>query len=596
MLASTITPACLRAKIILLLALSLVWTSSAVFAQDSVMIRFSPSGLDDDVINRGDFNNDGIPDIVTGNNAGNNSNAYGLSVYLGRGDGTFQNPKNTSAAVSPFDIAVGDFNGDGKLDVALAAYISSTQWVLQIMLGNGDGTFTKGQTVNLPSASWSITTGDFDNDGKLDLAIALDKVYLYKGAGNGTFSSAGSVKVGTQSQLRGGVRVGDFNGDGKTDIVVSDTRGLYVLWNSGSFTFSTKLVASSSFGIFARPVDVNQDHFTDLIVTYYTCNTGACTNWKVLLGNANKTFKQSAVMPLASEYQGFWGTTAADINGDGINDIVGLTNDSYVTSKGSITTYEVAVWLGNPDGSYQSTPLKFNTGTGSSSSDLVAGDFNRDGKVDLAVANPGYSNTVGLGVLLNATPRAACTPSTVSPSVTVCQPQDLIYSNSPVQWIADSHDTNTVNTMQIYVDNKLVVNSPSSSLNESLALTKGSHTVVTKAWDSTGANFRSDRNVTIYSGNPGETCPTPALSLTICFPTQNQTTTTSVHVFANSDSDWPITAVQVYIDNKLVFNDTSSSTYVDTAFTVSKGQHNIVVQTFDAAGRIFSGSRTINAQ
>jgi hypothetical protein len=102
--------------------------------------------------------------------------------------------------------------------------------------------------------------------------------------------------------------------------------------------------------------------------------------------------------------------------------------------------------------------------------------------------------------------------------------------------------------------------------------------------------------VTIYTGSPGETCPTPALSLTICLPTQNQTTTTSVHVFANSDSDWPITAVQVYIDNNLVFNDTSSSTYVDAAFTVSKGQHNIVVQTFDAAGRIFSGSRTINAQ
>src|SRR5260370_21590854 len=83
MLASTITPACLRAKIILLLALSLVWSSSAVFAQDSVMIRFSPSGLDHDVINRGDFNNDGIPDIVPGNNAGNNGNSDGLSVYPG---------------------------------------------------------------------------------------------------------------------------------------------------------------------------------------------------------------------------------------------------------------------------------------------------------------------------------------------------------------------------------------------------------------------------------------------------------------------------------------------------------------------------------
>ena len=463
------------------------------------------------------------------------------------------------------------------------------------MLGKGNGTFTKGQTINLPSVPYSITSGDFDNNGKLDLAVAIDKVYFYKGAGNGTFSGAGSVKVGTQSFLRQ-VRVGDFDADGKTDIAVSDGRGVYVMWNTGGFGFSTKLVASSSFGISAIPVDVNQDHFTDLIVTDITCSTGACTSWEVLLGNASKTFKESAVMHLDSEYQGFWGATAADINGDGINDIVGLTNDSYVTSRGGISTFEVVAWLGNPDGSYEATPLKFNTGTGSSSSDLVASDFNRDGKVDLAITNTGYSNSVGLGVLLNATPRAACKPSTVPPSVTLCQPQDLIYSRSPVHWVAESNDNNPVNSMQIYVDNKLVVNAPSSSLNENLALSKGSHVIVTKAWDSTGTSFRSDRHVTIYTGAPGETCPTSALSLTVCSPTQNQTTTTSVHVFANSDSDWPITAVQVYIDNSRVFNDISHSTYVDTAFTVTKGPHNIVVKAFDATGRVFSSSRTINAQ
>ena len=81
------------AKIALLIVLSLTFGSLIAIAQDSFMIRFSPSGLDDEVINRGDFNNDGIPDIVTGNNAGFNSDAYGLSVNLGRGDGTFQTPK-----------------------------------------------------------------------------------------------------------------------------------------------------------------------------------------------------------------------------------------------------------------------------------------------------------------------------------------------------------------------------------------------------------------------------------------------------------------------------------------------------------------------
>jgi hypothetical protein len=182
--------------------------------------------------------------------------------------------------------------------------------------------------------------------------------------------------------------------------------------------------------------------------------------------------------------------------------------------------------------------------------------------------------------------------------VTVCEPQDLIYSNSPVHWIADSRDaSHPVKAMQIYVDNRLVVNSPSSSLNESVSLSKGPHFVVTKAWDNSGANFQSDRHITVYSGRPGETCPAAPSSLNVCLPTQNQTTSTSLHVFANSDAtDASITAVQVYIDNHLVYNDKSGSTYVDTAFPVTAGSHYVVVKAFDANGKTYSESRSVHAQ
>jgi hypothetical protein len=77
---------------------------------------------------------------------------------------------------------------------------------------------------------------------------------------------------------------------------------------------------------------------------------------------------------------------------------------------------------------------------------------------------------------------------------------------------------------------------------------------------------------------------------------QNQTTPTLVHVFANSNSSAIITGVQVYIDNELVYNDASHTTYVDTAFTVTKGLHNILIKAFDANGRFFQESRTIDAQ
>ena len=576
------------------------WKASAFFfilfalatfalAQDSVMMHFTPAGFGADLVNRADFNNDGIPDVITGNNGG--TSGKGVSVYLGKGDGRFQTNKDSAAGIGAFDIAIGDFNGDGKLDVAVAGYISSTEGVLQILLGNGDGTFTNGQRFTFSFIPFSVTVGDFNGDGKLDIALGADKLYLYKGAGNGTFTLAGSMAISSPNLIRQ-VRVGDFNADGRPDLEVSDGQNLFVLWNTGNFAFSKVLLQSATNGISAIPVDVNQDGFTDLVVTFYSCEVGkdvppgACTNWKVLLGSASKTFKTAAKMNLNSTFQGLGGATAADINGDGINDIVGITSAS-----------ELLIWLGNPDGSYHSTPLIFPIGSDSSASDLVPGDFNRDGKIDFAVPTPGTSTSTGLAILLNATPRAACTPSTISKSVTVCQPQNLIYSNSPVHWIADSRDTSaTVTAMQIYVDNKLVVNSPSSSLNESLSLSKGPHFVVTKAIDKAGASFISPRSITIYSGTPGETCPTADSSINVCLPTPGETTSTSLHVFANSESPAQITAVQVYIDSKLIYNDTSGATYVDTAFGVSTGTHNVVVKAFDANGKIFSESRTVTAK
>jgi hypothetical protein len=496
-------------------------------------------------------------------------------------------------------MAIGDFNRDGKLDVALAGYVSSTQEAVQIEMGKGDGTFTKGQTINMaPNLNATgITTGDFDGDGKLDLAVianTANQVYFYKGSGTGTFTSAASVTVGSSPWTLTGIRVGDFNADGKADLAVSNYKGLFVLWNNGgNFSFTLAKVGSSNYGIGGTPVDINQDGFTDLLVVYYTCEVGKdiaggnCTNWKVLLGSANKTFKQTWNVDLPYSFQGLWGTTAVDINGDGINDIVGIAG-----------VYQLYVWLGHSDGTYQTTPLAFPIGSNSSASDLVTSDFNRDGKIDFAIPTPGISNTVGVAVFLNATPRNTCTPSTVSHSVTVCQPQDLTYLNSPVHWIADSRDTNhPVTAMQIYVDHKLVVNSPSSSLNESLNMSNGPHFVVTKAWDNSGANFQSDRSITIYSGTHGETCPAAPGSINVCLPTQNEVTTTSLHVFANADSTAnQMTAVQVYIDGSRIYNDTSGATYVDTAFNVAKGSHSVVVKAWDADGNVFSQARNVTAQ
>ena len=121
--------------------------------------------------------------------------------------------------------------------------------------------------------------------------------------------------------------------------------------------------------------------------------------------------------------------------------------------------------------------------------------------------------------------------------------------------------------------------------------------MVTKAWDESGANFVSDRDITIYSGTPGETCPASTGTMNVRLPTQNETTTTSLHVLANAASSGAqMTSVQVYIDRNRTHNDTSGATYVDTALTVKPGSHSVVVKAWDASGYSYSELRSITAQ
>ena len=143
-----------------------------------------PSTLGAAVINRGDFNKDGILDVITGNYG-----PTGLTVYFGNPDGTLR-PGISSPAPTAYDIGLGDFNHDGEIDVAVLSYgPTGTGDEVQIMLGNGDGTFRLGQLLNIPPSTnpaSSLTVADFNGDGLLDLAVGGDTIYFYAGKGDGT--------------------------------------------------------------------------------------------------------------------------------------------------------------------------------------------------------------------------------------------------------------------------------------------------------------------------------------------------------------------------------------------------------------------------
>jgi hypothetical protein len=205
----------------------------------------------------GDFNGDGIPDLVTANNAGNT-----VSVLLGKGDGTFQTQTTYATGIWPASVAVGDFNGDGILDLAVANFFGNTAYygnTVSVLLGKGDGTFQAQTTYATGNGPSSVAVGDFNGDGILDLAVANffdNTVSVLLGKGDGTFQTQTPYATGSYSQ---GVAVGDFNGDGIPDLAVANSNyyTVSVLLNSITQTASAELSGAQVVGTGTHPVQAS---------------------------------------------------------------------------------------------------------------------------------------------------------------------------------------------------------------------------------------------------------------------------------------------------------------------------------------------------
>jgi hypothetical protein len=189
----------------------------------------------------GDFNGDGIADLAVANGGTNSSTDPGsVSILLGNGDGTFRAAVNYAAGEAPWSVAVGDFNGDGHADLVVAdfgrGHGSLASGTLSVLLGNGDGTFQAAQTY---AGAWgaSVAVKDFNGDGILDLAVSGGLgVRVLLGNGDGTFQTTPiSYIAGTGPW---GLAVGDLNGDGLPDLAVADlttSSGVSILINDGKW-------------------------------------------------------------------------------------------------------------------------------------------------------------------------------------------------------------------------------------------------------------------------------------------------------------------------------------------------------------------------
>jgi hypothetical protein len=390
---------------------SVVVVAQVTFSKATYPLQTAPS----EVVTA-DLNGDGLPDLVVFSAATGN-----ISVLLNTGDGTFALAINLQAGTNPLGaftntyptVAVADLNGDNRPDILVSnpANPGSTAGPsVKILLGNGDGTFQPPTTFDLDfNYPVLVGVGDFNGDRKTDVVLfgtdAANSLVMLVGNGDGTFSRSDFLLPSSHSPIS---HVTDFNEDGKLDVIYAlNNSFMDVFLGNGDATFqSPHEVGMDAFGpFFLTSADFNHDGKTDLVWTSYQwrqCEFGVCHDHgpagsvEVMLGNGNGTFNGG---PGALDTGDFGFAAVADFDGDGNLDLA---------ANGTLPSpsLQTKIYLGDGRGGFSSAISESLSAL--ATPDLKAADFNGDGLADLVVTD---SNAVVVGMNTTSTFHFSFSPA-----------------------------------------------------------------------------------------------------------------------------------------------------------------------------------------
>ncbi|HZS27568.1 MAG TPA: VCBS repeat-containing protein [Candidatus Angelobacter sp.] len=526
-----------------------------------------------------DIDRDGKPDIIS-----TDSSNPQLLVFYGTGGGKFGSPEFIGHLDGPSgNFAVGDFNNDGKLDILAATGQSHS---VDLLINEGNRTFSV-RSIPMPDSPNWVAVGDFNNDGKLDFAVSSSKpdtpdtvtnyMQIFFGNGDGGFTPGQVLPL--PSFATSFIIPRDLNKDGKIDLVVVGAPTVIFLNNGdGTFTagqtFDAPIFGSYNSGSVR---DLNGDAAQDLVLTSMTfcgpgCGEDTTLEAWINDGTGHFTKKLPQLPDIITDALGLI-ADLADLNYDGKLDMVFEGDEAglaFVPGKGNGTFGAVQ----------QVVPNFLDDGF----SGLLAHDLKNDGQMDIVSTSPN-----SILVELNTSAKPDCVPPNSSAvGSTVCSPAsgEKVGPTFPVR--AAANGPVGILRMEEWLDGKKVFQSLSNQLRNSITASAGPHTLTIVTVDA--LNTISKKSVSISSIS----CSAPATAgVRICTPTAGSKVGSPVSVVAASTppGGTSITAVRLYVDNRA--KTTTGGSRLSTSVALAAGLHHLTVVAYESNGHALTSSETI---
>jgi hypothetical protein len=533
----------------------------------------------------GDFNNDGREDLIVTEDQG----AYASAEYLflSNGDGTYDAPIQLKS-VPGGHYVVGDFNHDGNLDFADVDYNNNA---IEIWQGHGDGTFTGGYTIGTDYHPVALVAADLNHDNCTDIVAISSpgtssrtmQVWLSHCASTVSFDAGQHITSGIISGVEYAF-MGDFDGDGRADVALSNVGTLQVWYGDGKGNIGSPVQASDPGATPSDlPVvgDVDDNGTSDVLLA-------GNAQIHVFKGNTNRTITLQALNTPSGQCPLYVDT--ADINGDGLNDLVyeeapcntaGASTKvvtDLATGKGVFASSEQTI-RSNP---YWTTGFGIVKSTQGTRPDLAVFP-------NTQVSQTGSFPPDSLVLMENTTSNSSfpgCGTTAASVGINVCAPSGSSAS-SPVKFSVSASGPTPMRTVAVWADGQKLTEqlthafSNYSFLDQSVTLSAGTHsiTIYGTGWDNTLQQKSFSLTVGGSSGCGAPSSP----GVNVCKPVNGSTVGSPVEVQATANITGALAAMEVWVDGVKMYMERTSTTF-DTSIALADGYHRFDIYAVNTAG------------